>query len=94
MRPIVRPLVRRLDDHVNDHFARFMGQLSIWNSQQNETLRQIELLGDSMVREMARLHAQIALLEADLSDALNPPAATPEIEAADELRRRNRAQAA
>ena len=50
-----------------------MGQLSFWHAQQSEALRQIELLGDSMVREMARLEAQIALLEANLAESVAPP---------------------
>ncbi len=86
--------MRRLDDHVNEHLARLMGQLSIWNSQQSEALRQIELLDECLLREMARLQGQIVLLEAKLSDALNPPAAAPETAAENPLRPRDFSQAA
>lgn len=72
LHPLLAPLVRRLDDHLNDHTARMMAQLTVWNLQQREAIREVELLGDSMVRELARLHAQIALLEANLLDAAQP----------------------
>lgn len=74
---MLAPLVRRLDDHLNDHTARMMTQLTLWNAQQREAIREIELLGDSMIRELARLHAQIALLEANLHDAAHPADAIP-----------------
>ncbi|HVW37831.1 MAG TPA: hypothetical protein VHB99_11020 [Pirellulales bacterium] len=69
LHPLLAPLVRRFDDHLNDHTARMMTQLTVWNSQQRESIREVELLGDSIVRELARLHAKIALLEANLLDA-------------------------
>lgn len=77
LRPLLAPLVRRMDDHLNDHLARLMTQLTVWNSQQCEAIRELELLGDSMIREMSRLHAQIALLEANLQEAANPPHGPP-----------------
>lgn len=49
-----------------------MTQLTAWNSQQREAIREVELLGDSLIRELARLQAQIALLEANLRDAARP----------------------
>ena len=55
--------------------AQMMTQFTAWNSQQREAIREVELLGDSMIRELARLHAQIALLEANLQNAANPPEA-------------------
>lgn len=76
-RPLLTPLMRRLDDHLNDHLARVMSQFTAWNSQQREAIREVELLGDSMIREMARLQAQIALLEANLQRAANPPETRP-----------------
>jgi hypothetical protein len=47
-----------------------MTQFTTWNSQQRNAIREVELLGDAMIREMARLQAQIALLEANLHDAV------------------------
>jgi hypothetical protein len=67
------PFVRRLDNHLDDHLSRVVAQLRAWNSEQRESLRELELLGDSMVREMARLQAQIAVLEANLYEASRPP---------------------
>jgi hypothetical protein len=75
LRPLLAPLMRRFDDHLNDHMAQMMTQFTAWNSQQREAIREVELLGDSMIRELARLHAQIALLEANLQNAANPPEA-------------------
>ena len=73
MRPLLAPLVRRADDHLNDHMARAMTQFTTWNSQQCDAIREVELLADTMIREMARLQAQIALLEANLHDAVRLP---------------------
>ena len=74
-----------------------MGQLSFWHAQQSEALRQIDLLGDSMVREMARLEAQIARLEANLADVNLTESVAPPDHAAPETQRespRNFPQAA
>jgi len=65
--------VRRFDARLNDHFARLTSQLSAWNGRQCDALREVELLGDSMIREIARLQSQIASLEANLVEAANAP---------------------
>ncbi|HEV7225435.1 MAG TPA: hypothetical protein VGN42_22205 [Pirellulales bacterium] len=44
--------------------------MSVWHAQQIESVRQFELLSESLVREVVRLQAQIVLLEENLHDAL------------------------
>jgi hypothetical protein len=67
---LCRPFLRRVDSYLNSHIAQLSGQLEIWHAQHMESLRDFDMLGDSLVREMARLQLQISLLEENLHEAI------------------------
>ena len=71
---LCRPFLRRVDSYFNSHIAQLSGQLAIWHSQHMESLRDFDMLGDSLVREMARLQLQISLLEENLHEAIKDTA--------------------
>lgn len=68
-RPALAPLVRRFDGRLNDLYARLSHQIAANDARQSAALHDVELLGDSMIREMARLQEQMAQLEASLHAA-------------------------
>lgn len=76
-RPALQPLVRRFDARLNDLFTRLSHQIAANDARQSAAIREIELLGDSMIRELARLQAQMSQLEASLLDAAKTPGAPP-----------------
>lgn len=80
-RPVFAPLVRRFDARLGDLSARLSSQIAANDARQSATLRDVELLGDNMIREMARLQEQMALLEASLQAAKTPAAPSAEPEA-------------
>ena len=47
---LCRPFLRRVDSYLNCHIAQLSGQLSIWHAQQMQSLRDFDILGDSLVR--------------------------------------------
>lgn len=65
---LFRPFLRRIDDYLNTHIAQLSAQMEIWQSQHLRALRDFDLLGDSLVREMVRLQLQISLLEENLHE--------------------------
>jgi hypothetical protein len=68
--PAIRPFVRRVDAHLDSHIGRLAEQMSAWHAQQVQSVRDFELLAESLVREVVRLQAQIVLLEENLHAAL------------------------
>ena len=62
--------MRRVDAHLNSHIGRLTEQMAVWHVQQMESVRQFELLSESLVREVVRLQAQIVVLEENLHAAL------------------------
>lgn len=68
---LLRPLVRRVDAYLNRHIGQLSLQMEAWHVQHLQALRDFDVLGDSLVREMARLQLQISLLEENLREA--PP---------------------
>ncbi|HXT59520.1 MAG TPA: hypothetical protein VN699_12845 [Pirellulales bacterium] len=68
--PAIRPFMRRVDAHLNSHIGRLTEQMAVWHAHQIESVRQFELLSESLVREVVRLQAQIVVLEENLHAAL------------------------
>ena len=62
--------MRRVDAHLNSHIGRLTEQMAVWHAHQIESVRQFELLSESLVREVVRLQAQIVVLEENLHAAL------------------------
>lgn len=73
--------MRRFDARLDDHLSRITSQIAAWHAHQCDAVREVELLGDSMIREMARLQTQIAVLEANLLEANRPNALAVESDA-------------
>ncbi|HVX59545.1 MAG TPA: hypothetical protein VHC19_03055 [Pirellulales bacterium] len=67
---LLRPFLRRLDAYLNRHIAQLAMQMEVWHGQHMQALREFDLLGDSLVREMARLQLQLSLLEESLREAV------------------------
>jgi hypothetical protein len=62
--------MRRVDAHLNSHIGRLAEQMSAWQAQQAQSVREFELLAESLVREVVRLQAQIVLLEENIHATL------------------------
>lgn len=62
--------MRRVDAYLNSRIGQLSAQLEIWHTQQLQTLREFDVLGDSLVREMARLQLQLSLVEENLYEAI------------------------
>ena len=81
---LLRPLTRRVDGYLNRHIAQLAMQMEVWHQQHMQALQEFDLLGDSLVREMARLQLQLSLLEENVRAAL-PPQDQDESQAAETL---------